>query len=512
VGTCYFGYLDCNPNIPGCESQLGTDDNCSACGDKSCALANTFFTCSDGARCDAAVCAGGFANCDTSSADCEATFAAGAACLPHYGDSLALATQVFEIVATGFAPDGSTFLAGAFEGTVDFDPSSARDIRMANDRDAFVTKFNANGSYAWTAVITGRGYTSLSAIAVTSTGAVAVTGPYSDSIDLDPSATVTVTRQTATVDQQDGYVLELTAAGQLAWGGTLAGAAGYSQASPISLALDASDGIYLAGVFSGTVDFDPGAGVASQTPASGTFSSAGFLLKLTAAGLYHSARLLDNGNCSAFLSSVTVASDGNVWATGSIDSGPGCPLDDRPLSYSQSSAVLVKHDPMNVPVGRWVVGVYANGNAVAPGPAGSIYLAGAAANNTVDYDPGTGVVNHWVGDSGGGFILKLDASAAFRWVRVLAGQPIHGLATAPDGGVVGIGQEYGGALVTRLTSDGGSVWSFLAGGSSTYASSVASRGTRFAIAGTSSGTVDIDPTASVDIMFGDVAFVSRYTF
>ena len=96
--------------------------------------------------------------------------------------------------------------------------------------------------------------------------------------------------------------------------------------------------------------------------------------------------------------------------------------------------------------------------------------------------------------------------------RSLADQPIRALAAAPDGGVIGISQQYGGAFTTRLTSDGASVWSFVAGGGSTSASSVASRGTRFAISGNSSGTVDVDPTADVDIIFGDVSYVSRYTF
>lgn len=507
VDKCFDGFVDCTAE-PGCETQLGTDDNCAACGDKSCGLSNTMFTCSDGARCDAAVCAPGFANCDAASADCEATFAAGTAgCLPHYGDTISLATNGTDIVATAIAPDGSTFLAGGFEGTVDFDPSSARDIRIATDRDAYVTKFNADGSYAWTAVLTGRGVTTLNAIAATSTGAVVVSGSYSDSIDLDPSASVTDTRQTAVVDQTDAYVLELTAAGKLAWGGTLQGSLDGSS-SIAGVAVDATDGVYLTGTYNGTVDLDPGAGASPHTaPATGAF-----LVKLTSAGGFHSARVLDNGNCTVLLAAVTIASDGNVWATGSVDSGPGCALDDRPLDYVRNSIVLVKHDPTNVPLGRWVLGDNGGASAIAAGPAGSIYVAGESASGSLDFDPGPGVVHRSIFPGGGGFILKLDASAGFRWVRVLPDHPISGLAPTPDGGVIGVSDQFGGAFTTRLTTDGAAVWSFDAGGESTYAFQVASRGTRFAIAGSNSGTADIDPTAGVDIIFGEVAYVSRYTF
>jgi hypothetical protein len=78
--------------------------------------------------------------------------------------------------------------------------------------------------------------------------------------------------------------------------------------------------------------------------------------------------------------------------------------------------------------------------------------------------------------------------------------------------VVGVSNHFGGAFATRLTSNGAAVWSFLAGGESTGSHRVSSRGVRFAISGTSSGTADIDPTPGVDIIFGDVSYVSRYSF
>ena len=100
------------------------------------------------------MCQSGFANCSTANPDCETTFAsppAGGGCLPHYIGTMGIATQRFNNAVTAIAPDGSFFLAGTFMGSVDFDPSTNRDVRTANDPDAYITKFNADASYAWTA-------------------------------------------------------------------------------------------------------------------------------------------------------------------------------------------------------------------------------------------------------------------------------------------------------------------------------------------------------------------------
>ena len=148
VTGCVAGYADCFAGNDGCETQLGTDDTCSACADKSCQLSNTLFACREGAtRCDSAVCAPGFANCDVTSADCESSFAVAASCLPKYVDTLPIATGTLDYGLSAIAPDRSTFLAGDWFGSVDFDPSAGRDIRTATDTDGFVTKFNADGSY-----------------------------------------------------------------------------------------------------------------------------------------------------------------------------------------------------------------------------------------------------------------------------------------------------------------------------------------------------------------------------
>jgi len=65
---CEIDHADCTAD-PGCETLLGTADNCAACGDRACTLSNTLLACESADHCTHAVCTPGFANCDATSAD-----------------------------------------------------------------------------------------------------------------------------------------------------------------------------------------------------------------------------------------------------------------------------------------------------------------------------------------------------------------------------------------------------------------------------------------------------------
>ena len=515
-GQCTFvacadaNSADCTAD-PGCETQLGTNDNCGGCGDKACTLANTLFTCNDGTGCGAAICAPGFANCDVTNAGCEASFAATtrAACLPRYGGTSPIATQIFDSTAAAMASDGSFFVAGTFTGAVDFDPSTGRDVRTSpNGLDGYVTKFNADGTYAWTATLVGRGDLTLLGLAATSTGGVVAAGTYNDTIDLDPTTTADI-HFTANTYQSDPFVVKLTAGGAFVWGRTFTGSAdGAAGAMTSGVALDASDSVYVAGSYRGDVDFDPGPATDVQ---SGRQTS-GFLAKLTSAGDHGWARTFDDGNCTAILSGVAAATDGSVWATGSIGSGSSCAVTNRPTDFEQDDVLVIKLGAGGEARGTWMLGdvQYDAGVALAAGRDGSMYIGGTA-TGLVDFDPGAGVARRWAGSYGDGFVLKLDAAGTFRWARVLDQVQVVALAGTPDGGVIAAGQ-VGGTFVTRLTADGGSVWTFGAGDNFGNIRSVASAGGAFVVAGTNSGSGDFDPGPDYDLIYGDVTFISRFTF
>jgi len=508
LGCSDPGFADCTAD-PGCETQLGTADNCAACGDKACAIANTLASCSSATSCSTAVCAPGFANCDTTGPSCETAFASGGACLPAYLGTAPLATQVLNAPALAIGSDGSYFIGGGFSGTVDFDPTAGQDIRTAEaDGDAFITKFNANGSYAWTQTFGGRGSAGIVGLAAAANGAVVGVGNYSDTIDLDPGAGVDLV-QTATSFQQDPLVVKLAANGSLVWGGTFASTTDSTSNVATTVAVDASDTVYVAGWYWGTTDFDPGPTTSVFT----ALNQSGWVVKLSSAGAFGWAQFVDDGGCSDTLNAITAATDGAVWAGGVLNTGPGCTLGPQPPAQDSSSAAfVVSYTAAGAARGLWTLGGHFGDSAaaIAAGPSGSVYVGGGSMG-IVDFDPGPGVASRWMGAGTSGYILKLGSDASFAWVQTVDQVPITALASTADGGILGAGLATG-AFVARLNTDGTAVWTFLAGTPQTSALAVAARGASFAVAGTSSGSGDFDPGATSDIVFGDIIYLSRYSF
>ncbi len=130
-----------------------------------------------------------------------------------------------------------------------------------------------------------------------------------------------------------------------------------------SIAVDDDGNIYTTGSFEGTGDFDPGPGVYNLT---------------------------SNSEYDVFISKLD--RNGNfLWAKcfGGMSSNVSAPISD--IGYG----IVTDKD-------------------------GNVYVCGAF-ENTVDFDPGSGVYN--ISSSGGEdiFILKLDASGNFIWVKTLGG-------------------------------------------------------------------------------------------
>ena len=83
---------------------------------------------------------------------------------------------------------------GAIYGNRCGGPTAGTDIHSTSgSSDIFVTKINADGTYAWTATMGGSNADEGNAVAVDSTSNVYLTG-YSDSltIDLDPTAHIQI--------------------------------------------------------------------------------------------------------------------------------------------------------------------------------------------------------------------------------------------------------------------------------------------------------------------------------
>ncbi|HEY9083770.1 MAG TPA: T9SS type A sorting domain-containing protein [Vicingaceae bacterium] len=239
-----------------------------------------------------------------------------------------------------------------------------------------------------------------------------IIGNFSDSVDFDPGSGVTMLYP---VGGRDAFVQKLDVNGNFVWvkqiGGNLHEAA-------LSIIIDKNGDIVVGGLFSDTVDFDPGPGVYNQV-AQGSVES--YLLKLDTNGNFIWA-IQTASSVYAQMWDAEIDSANNIVMTGffkgSVDFDPG---------LTQFNIVSAGLDDVYIwklsPNGNLIWAKSFGGTSedrprsMDIGPDQEIVIAGGFIGPT-DFDPSTGV--YTVPSSGSataGYILKLDYLGNFVWVK-----------------------------------------------------------------------------------------------
>jgi hypothetical protein len=169
-------------------------------------------------------------------------------------------------IGTAVAVDsgGNVYLTGAYAGTVDVDPGPAT-FTLTNgvrtgDLAVYVLKLDAGGHFVWARSI-GQANNSVIGTAITLDGAdnVYVAGHFGGAADFDPGpGTLTLT----SADASSGFIVELDNGGSFLGAQQLAGT---SIVTPNGIGIGRDGAIVVDGQYTGTIDFDPGAGVVSAT-------------------------------------------------------------------------------------------------------------------------------------------------------------------------------------------------------------------------------------------------------
>jgi len=191
------------------------------------------------------------------------------------------------------------------------------------------------------------------------------------------------------------------------------GASGADQSKDV--VVDASGNVYTTGYFSGTVDFDPSAGVYNLTSAGGQDI---FISKVDAFGNFMWAKQM-RGAGNDVGNSIEVDASGNVYTTGyfqsTVDFDPGA------TTYTFTSAggqdiFISKLDALGNFVWAKQIGDIGTdtGNSIAIDVSGNVYTTGAFVA-TVDFDPGATTYMLSSAGSFDIFISKLDPSGNFVW-------------------------------------------------------------------------------------------------
>jgi gliding motility-associated-like protein len=358
-----------------------------------------------------------------------------------------------------------------------------------------------------------------------------------------------------------------------------AGGTGVVDARGLSIITDASGNIYTTGFFNGQVDFDPGPGVYNLNPSdsidlyvskldssgkfvwakqlsgiNGAIAARGKAITLDAVGnAFITGDFLDvTGNWNCFVSkldasgnffwtkqlgrtsngtSIKIDDSGNIYTAGlfsgesDFDPGPGT----FNLFSGTSALFLSKLDANGDFVwakgvsgynsGAGIYGQVTDGITIALDGSQNIFISGSFVG-TVDFDPGTAFYHITADDNSGSrdiFILKLDESGNFNWVKQIGGiENDYVVSTAVNSsGEVYIAGNFSGTadfdpgsatynlvagtgiantFISKLDNNGNFIWAKQLVGNMQWCYSMALDNTgNLYTTGYFGGTLDIDP-------------------
>ncbi len=157
--------------------------------------------------------------------------------------------------------DSNFIVAGTFQGTLNFNPKGINELTSnVGSIDIFIAKYDKNGNYKWVKNIGTTGIDNPTAVEVDFSGNIFLSGYFGSEnvagrfIDLDPGP------KTANFYGEGGidcFLVKLNSFGDYQWGFVLTNKDNFGSEIIWDFAVNHSGQLYLSGVFSGTVDFNP---------------------------------------------------------------------------------------------------------------------------------------------------------------------------------------------------------------------------------------------------------------
>jgi gliding motility-associated-like protein len=271
-------------------------------------------------------------------------------------------------------------------------------------------------------------------ITLHSSGYIYNTGSFSNSVDFDLGPGVT----SFSANDHDIFVSKYDTSGNFIWAKQFASNAGFGNGTEIKT--DPQGNIYVTGIFTGTVDFDPGPG---------TFNIAAttqeiFVLKLNAGGdlvwakdLGHIASVGGSGTGRG--NAISLDANGNIYVAGTFygigDFDPGPAIYNLGANSAESFVFVTKLDQTGNFIWAKATrgGTFSETLSMAVENIGSVYITGGFVGYT-DFDPGPGTFNLHSSyiSSTNIFLFKLDASGNFSWAGMMEGGPGFGASIVAD--------------------------------------------------------------------------------
>lgn len=188
--------------------------------------------------------------------------------------------------------DGNVFVTGEFKGQVDFNPDAAQyflnsgSVLSGNGTNSFIVKFGPTGNFLFAKAFVGTYNQEMNDLAIDALGNLYATGSYkglnSFAVDFDPGiGTFFIPAQS-----DDVFIVKMENDGDFVWaksfsGGTTASVNVEDRDKGNAIEVDSNGNVFVAGLFTETVDFDPSASVSTLTSSGLTDA---FIVKLNPSG------------------------------------------------------------------------------------------------------------------------------------------------------------------------------------------------------------------------------------
>jgi gliding motility-associated-like protein len=302
--------------------------------------------------------------------------------------------------------NGNLLIVGDFDSSTDFIPGSGSNILTPiGGKDIYLLSLNSNnGTYNWVDQIGGSTDDYVYDVEINNQGEILMAGSFTGTVDFDPSAG---TYNLSSSGSEDIYLAKYSSTGAfinaLSFGGT-------SSDRSNSVEVDANDNIYLTGIYTGTVDFDPGSGTSNMTS---TIDGNTFNICLSNSNIL---QWVNSFASNGVIPIETTIKNNILYLTGGF--GGTCDFDPGVSTYNLS-AIASAND-------IYIVRLGLNGSFISAhelnssnpqfnrpadifvGSDISIYLTGYV-EGTVDMDPGAGTQNITGGTYWRGYTLKLNS-------------------------------------------------------------------------------------------------------
>ncbi|MCJ8292421.1 MAG: T9SS type A sorting domain-containing protein [Crocinitomicaceae bacterium] len=307
--------------------------------------------------------------------------------------------------------------------------------------------------FDWVRQIKGSEYEKIEDIVVDDDGYVYTTGYFKGTADFNPAATPDVY---TTSQFHDMFIQKIAPTGEIVWLKRIGGSSALRAYS-----IDVNDqAVVVTGDYSGTVDFDPGTGVAEE----GGFSNS-FVLKLDTDGNFQWVKVIEDGSCRG--TNIGMDDNGNVYYggtfVGAIDFDPGTGVSNLTTVGNSNDVFFSKLTASGDFV--WVKSIGGTGGinmySFDVNGAGDCAAIGGF-TNTIDFDLDA-TTNHLISQFNvDGWLLCLDLDGNENWVRQFKGQgSIYGKGvTVDESGNVDFSVSYSNAMTVE---DGNGTQQYIVG-------------------------------------------------